>query len=191
MNRLSRTAAALAFAALPAFYAAAVAEEVAPVKGTITGVLTAADDAGYPMYALTITPAGGAPTSFLLNNEAAEVAGPIGEMVGKTVTAETETVPSTTVIDLVAGGKSIAFPDGQKPEIDTSKALSITGTLSGGKEPTASDLPDELTVTAKDGAKVSFEWYVDDVMAKYDGKEVTLTYLVEPQTNVTKIGLAP
>ncbi|BCW90013.1 hypothetical protein sos41_31810 [Alphaproteobacteria bacterium SO-S41] len=190
MNRLSRTVAALAFAALPAFFTAAVAEEAAPVKGTITGVLTAADDAGYPMFSLTITPAGKEPVGFLMNNEEAEVAGQIGELVGKTVTAETETKPSTTVFDVTADGKSIAFPADQKPEVDTSKALSITGILSGAKEPTASDLPDELTVTAKDGAKVTFEWYVDETMAKHDGKEVTLVYVVDSQTNVTKIGPA-
>lgn len=193
MTRLTRAAvfsAALVFAALPAPFFAAAAEEAAPAKGTITGVLTAADDAGYPMYWLAITPAGGAESRFLMNNEEAEVVGQIGEMVGKNVTADYETRPSTGVLDLVADGKSITFPDGQKPEPDP-KAQTITGTLSGAAEPTGGDLPSELAVTAKDGAKVVFEWFVDDTMVKYDGKEVTLTYVAETTVAITRIALAP
>ena len=142
------------------------------------------------MFSLTITPEGGEPTGFLMNNEEAEVAGQIGELVGKKVTAETETKPSTTVFDVTAGGKSIVFADGDKPEFDTSTAKTITGILSGAKEPSAGDLPDEVTVTAKDGTKVTFEWFIDDNMAKHDGKEVTLTYVIDSQTTVTKIGPA-
>ncbi len=192
MNRLTRAAAfgaALAFAALPTASHAAAAEE-AVTKGTITGVLTAADDAGYPMFWLAITPAGGAESRFMLNNEEAAVASPIGEMVGKTVTADYETRPTIGVIDLVADGKSITFPDGPKPD-PMPEAKTISGTLTGAAEPTGGDLPSTVTVTAKDGAKVDFEWFVDDLMVKYDGKEVTLTYVAETTDTVTRIALAP
>jgi hypothetical protein len=193
MTRLTRAAAlsaALAFAALPIPFFAASAGETVPAKSTITGVLTAADDAGYPMYWIGITPAGGTESRFMLNNEEAEVVGQIGEMVGKTVTADYEVRPTIGVLDLVAGGKSITFPDGQKPD-PVPEAKTITGTLSGAAEPTGGDLPSELAVTAKDGAKVVFEWFVDDTMVKYDGKEVTLTYVAETTDTVTRIALTP
>lgn len=193
MTRLTRAAAlsaALAFAALPAPLFTAAAEEAAPAKSTITGVLTAADDAGYPMYWLAIMPAGGTESRLMLNNEEAEVVGQIGDMVGKKVTVDYETRPTIGVLDLVADGKSIAFPDAPKLE-PVPEAKTISGTLSGASEPTAGDLPSELTVTAKDGAKVVFEWFVEETVVKYNGKEVTLTYVNDTTDAVTRIALAP
>jgi hypothetical protein len=158
---------------------------------TITGTLTTVDDAGYPMYSIGVTPKDGKEFGMLLNNEAATLEKPIEEMKGKAVTVDYTVAPDVSVIDVTADGKSIAFANvgaDQRPA-RTPDLKSITGTLSGAAEPTASDLPDEVTVTAKDGQTVTFEWYVDDVMAKSNGKEVTLDYEMSTRTDATSIKL--
>ncbi len=190
--------------AAPSFLAAvllalpAASAETAPAgttTGSITGVLTKAEDAGYPMYWLIIAPKGEAEREFLMNNEEAQVeGGSVEAMKGKTVEAAFTVSPSTIVIDVTAGGKSIAFPPDlgadERPAVEPEAKKEITGILSGAAEPTASDLPSQVTVTAKDGTAVTFDWYVDDVMAKQNGKEVTLTYAMETRTDVTAIKLA-
>lgn len=178
-------AAALAAAVL--MMPAAMAAE----SQTVTGTLTTVNDAGYPMYSIGVTPKDGTEFGMLLNNEDATLEKPIEEMKGKAVTATYTVTPDVGVIDITADGKSIAFanagPD-EKPE-RTANLKSITGTLSGAAEPTAGDLPSEVTVTAKDGQSVVFEWFVDDVMAKANGKEVTLDYEMSTRTDATSIQL--
>lgn len=185
----------LAILAAAAFSVPALASdaEAVPVKSTVTGTLVSADDAGYPMFFLNILPAGAAePTGYLFNNEAAEIeGGDINALVGKTVEATVETKKEVGPIDIMMNGKTILPEDDQEMRLmPVEGEKSVTGTLGGAAAVTASDLPDLLTITAKDGTTVSFEYYVDDKLVAANGKEVTMRYTIDDRSDVVAIKAA-
>jgi len=186
------SAAALTATIILSMPAVIAADSMAAETGTVTGTLTTVDDAGYPMFSIGVTPKNGTELGMLLNNEAAALEKPIEEMKGKNVTAIYTVSPDVSLIDLTAGGTSIAFANAGPDErpVRTGDTKSITGTLSGAAEPTFSDLPSEVAVTTKDGNAVTFDWYVDETMAKSNGKEVTLEYEMSSRTDATSIKLA-
>jgi len=164
-----------ALVAAMTFAGAGLAAAEGVMEFTIIGELTKAEDAGYPMYVLAIKPAGEAQQEFLLNNEEAKVDGQIEQMVGKAVEAEVRIAPSVDIVDLMFGGKTVIWQDGQGREAGETTKM-IAGKLSGAAEPTAGDLPSELAVTAPDGTKVTFEWFVTPEMVEFNGKNVEFYY---------------
>ena len=180
------TAAPAAAEASPAAEAAAAG----PVERTITGTLVAAEDAGFPLFNLGITPPGASgPTVLTWNSEGStDVDGvSIDELVGKTVTVTYQSEPQRTALRLVhAGTDLLYFPDSSVPELP-SGAVTVSGVLGGAGMPTAGDLPDMLTLTTSDGRKIEFEYFITPEMVVANGQMVDLTYLDGTSDQVTSI----
>lgn len=164
----------------PAAAADAAAPAAGPVERTITGTLTAAEDAGFPLFNLGITPPGASePTVITWNSEGStDVDGvSIDDLVGKTVTVTYRSEPQRTALRLIhAGTDLLYFPDSSMPELP-SGAVTVSGILGGAGAPTAGDLPDTLTVTSSDGRVVEFDYFVLPEMVAANGQMVDLTYV--------------
>ncbi len=178
-----------AAAAAPA-NAPAAAPASGPVERTITGTLVAAEDAGFPLFNLGITPPGARePTVITWNSEGStDVDGvSIDELVGKTVTVTYQSQPQRTALRLVhAGTDLLYFPDSSVPELPPG-AVTVSGVLGGAGAPTAGDLPDTLTVTTSDGRKIEFDYFVLPEMVVANGQMVDLTYVDGTSDEVTAI----
>lgn len=160
--------------------ATAEAPPAAPVERTLTGTLVAAEDAGFPLFNLGISPPGASePTVITWNSEGStDVDGvSIDELVGKTVTVTYRTQPERNALRLVhAGTDLLYFPDDTVPELP-SGAVTVSGVLSGAGAPTAGDLPDTLTLTTSDGRVITFEYFITPEMVVANGQMVDLTYV--------------
>lgn len=159
--------------------------------GDLKGVLTKADDAGYPMFWLTFTLDGGVTFETLANDQELPNTDAFTALVGKPVTATIQAIAEPDLLRLEARGRVVME---REIEVDTKlvippDAKTVTGVLSGAREPSG-DLPNELTVTAKDGTKVAFRQFFDERLAAQEGREVTLTYEINNYTEVSAIALA-
>lgn len=170
--------------------AAETSAPAAPVERTITGTLVAAEDAGFPLFNLAISPPGASePTVITWNSEGStDVDGvSIDELVGKTVTVTYESRPERSALRLVhAGTDLLYFPDDSVPELP-SGAVTVSGVLSGAAVPTAGDLPDTLTLTTSDGRVITFEYFITPEMVVANGQMVDLTYVDGTRDAVTAI----
>jgi hypothetical protein len=179
--------------AITAEQSAAMATKLATEGGELTGVLTTAVDAGYPMFSTVFTLDGGATVEALFNNEAATVEGDdIGALVGKPVVATITMVERQEMKRIDMKGKAVLTPETESgaPTEIPADAKTITGRLTGAKEP-GGDLPNEITVTAKDGTAVVFEAFPEPKLEALEGKEVTLTYAPWKTPTVTALKAAP
>jgi hypothetical protein len=176
--------------AAPAAPAAAPSTSNELAAGTHKGVLSLVEDAGYPMFWLTLTPDGGAPQKTLINNEKAAIQGGLETMKGRHVTVTVAAQEKVQVYELAAGGASLVFEGMQKPrrpaQVDT-----ITGVLSGaGRAASQGDLPAPLKITAGGGKAVAFDWFVTPKLQAQNGKTVTLTYAMERKLEATALQAA-
>lgn len=161
-----------------------------PAAGEITGVLSTLDDAGYPMFWAVITPASGAPAAALINNEEIKATGEVTALKGKTVKAMIEVRTESDLVQLSVAGKPIyemeRGPD--TPFIAPEGAKTITGKVTGAT--VSGDLPSEVTITAKDGAKAVTRAFLTEGQTLKDGATATAMYVENQSAYITEIAEA-
>jgi hypothetical protein len=149
---------------------------------TATGVLTRYDDAGYPIFNIGVTPAGGQEVTYMMNDAEAVKPDDLLALKGKPVTVGYRAADEAQVSAVMLAGESLMEPAGSKAAknpLIASDAVTITGVMSGAGAVTQSDLPSLVTVTAKDGKTLTFEAFVDDRLMSGNGKDVTVHYTME------------
>lgn len=149
---------------------------------TVTGVLHAFDDLGFPTYGLEVGPAGSAAGDaanlqlLALDKNADGAADPalIQPLVGQTVEVRYSVAADKRMVDILLNGTSVLVPvEGETTA--PAETRTITGVLSGA-EGESGDLPSTLTVTASDGTAVSFEAFIEPGMSRANGQTVELKY---------------
>lgn len=160
---------------------------------TVTGVLHAFEDAGFPMYSLEVGPNGSAKgdaANLQLGALATDAGGTadfdaIQPLVGKPVQVRYSVAEETGMVDLALNGEVVATGGPAGAGVRT-----LQGVLSGAESATAGDLPSEVTVTASDGTAVTFELFVEDKVVAANGRTVTLRYDTYPATELVSIAAA-
>ena len=191
----SPTAAASA-SATPAAPAMPAAAPVAKPNGdfNVIGVVTKVEDAGYPMFALTVLPDGQTETlGLLFNNEEASkpMDTEISSFEGKRAEIAYTRKPQLDLEDLSQNGKSLLKREPGEP-VPPKSAETVTGKLSGAKALSAGDLPDVITVTDAAGKTYDFEMFISDkAVVAANGKEVTVGYSNSQREDARAIKLAP
>jgi hypothetical protein len=179
----------------PARPASPAASPSNPPNGVfnLVGVVTKVEDAGYPMFALTVLPDGQTETiGLLFNNEAASRPKDleISAFEGKRAAIAYTRKPQLDLVDLTLAGKSLLTR--QPGEVVGKPEASVTGKLAGAKKLSAGDLPDVITVTDAAGKKFEFEMFISDKpVVAANGKEVTASYDNSQREDATAIKLAP
>lgn len=159
----------------------------------LIGVVTKVDDAGYPMFVLTVLPDGqtGA-VSLLFNNE--EASRPkdlqIESFEGKRAQIAYTRKPQLDLVDMTLAGKSLLTRE--PGQIAGTPEATVTGKLSGANALSAGDLPDVIKVTDAAGKTYEFEMFISDkAVVAADSKEVTVGYKNSQREDATAINLAP
>lgn len=180
---------------IAAFVAAAAActpaaeqQELRPLaygESSLTGVVTAVEDGGYPQFTVTLTHEGGEPRTFYLVEPDADLDGAsAGDFLNLAAVVYYTSGDDHMISDIRdAAGASLVQEDAQGAA--PTDGASITGTLSGAEAITTSDLPDIITVTDGAGAAVSFEYYVDDRVMAANGQQVTVHYTTRTRDQIT------
>jgi hypothetical protein len=179
----------------PAPASAPVAAPAPPSElaaGTHAGVLTLIEDAGYPMFWLTLTPEGGAPQRTLVNNEKAAIEGGLETLKGRHISVTVAAKDKVAIYELAGpGGASLVFEGMQKPQAPAA-VETVTGVLSGaGRAANPGDPPAPLKITPRAGKAVAFEWFVTPKLQAQNGKTVTLTYAIERELEAVAVKPAP
>ncbi len=170
---------------------AAPIAETKPVEHRVSGSITRLDDGPYPMFTLTLQPAAGDVLSLDLNAEDVDLVGleiaALKPGLGVTVTYISREKPNLMdmTVDHRGGERSVLGSDAPKNFDPAWK--NITGTLSDAGAPSGGDLPDTITVTGRDGIKVSFDIYINDEMVPANGKLVTAFYDMRTENRVTRV----
>jgi hypothetical protein len=158
------------------------APETAPAAAEvveITSPVAKVEDAGYPLFTVTFERPVGGPLVLTLNAEDADLGGvDTAGFVGKTAKVTYSVKPTPNLITLAAA------PDGAQ-----SSATVIVGVLDGAGAPTASDLPDRITVTDADGRAMVFEHYVTPDDVALNGKRVVATYETRAEDRILAMRL--
>lgn len=149
---------------------------------SVTGVLLAFEDSGFPMYSLEVGPAGATVgdednlSMLVLDPDAGGPVDPatIRPLIGQTVAVGYAVTADTGMVDLLVNGVSI-LPQVEGDPAPPADAKTIDGILSGA-DTDSGDLPSELRVTAPDGTSVTFEAFVFGEMTSANGRTVTLRY---------------
>ena len=187
------TAASATASSAPSASPAAAPSNLPDGDFKVVGVVTKVEDAGYPMFALTVLPDGQRETiGLLFNNEAASRPKDLEISVfeGKRAEIAYTRKPQLDLVDLAMAGKSLLTR--QPGEVAGKPEASVTGTLSGAKALSAGDLPDVITVTDTAGRKFEFEMFISDkAVVAANGKEVTVGYDNSQREDATAIRLAP
>jgi hypothetical protein len=180
--------AALLAACQPAPSAAKVEKIAASDAITTAATITEVHDAGYPMFAVTAAiPDQAAPLELLLNAEEADLSGATPEaFVGKTVTLSYTNKPEHNLTDVRIGGTSLL--QGGPAQVDPKWSV-VTGVLSGAEAVTASDLPGRIEISAADGQKISFDYFVGPELTAVNEKEVTAYYVTQDTARITSLKL--
>tara|TARA_R110002074_G_C12483895_1_gene661194 strand:- start:28 stop:648 length:621 start_codon:yes stop_codon:yes gene_type:complete len=141
-----------------------------------TGLVTHVEDNGYPTYTFTIQFRADQPGFDLTANVAELDLGDASpeSFTGKTVSVDYVSGEEPNLMDMRASDRSVLGSDA--PEETDPNWKNITGTLSGAEAVVGGDLPDEITVTAADGQKLTFKTYVNAEMVPANGKTVTALY---------------
>ncbi|MBB4302042.1 hypothetical protein GGD81_001066 [Rhodobium orientis] len=152
---------------------------------TARGRIVAVEDAGYPMFAVTVAfPAKDEETLLLNAEEAAIDPGVLAGLEGRTAEIAVLRDERNSLYDLHYQGKSVFDPDAEKPGPERQ---SITGTLKGADEPTGGDLPDEITVTDGKGNSETFEYFIQPEMVAVNGREVTAYFETRTVAEITSL----
>jgi hypothetical protein len=150
------------------------------------GLIVKFEDGAYPMYIVTVEfpERRGMIMDFNLNIEAVNINGEtLNNLPGKYVTLYYTSELVDDLNDIHFEGKSLY---GQyAPEMDDSWNQ-FTGTLSGAKS-LSGDLPNLIGVTDSLGETRNFELYVDDVVQKAEGKQVTVFHSIRSINTITYI----
>lgn len=152
---------------------------------SITALVSAVEDSGYPRFTVQVSPEGGGPVPFYLNAESGvdlDGAEP-GAFEGQTALIYYTSTSTPFLLDLrTAEGRSLLYDDGRGVPTE---GASITGVLSGASGVTISDLPDDITITSSDGQAVTFEFFIDRRIAAANGRTLTAYYDMEERREIT------
>ena len=160
---------------------------------TATGVLLAVEDAGFPLFFVEVGPAGssaGAEGNLVVGLTDPVAGGPVDPatlrpLIGQTVQVGYTVTSLAQMHDVLIDGRSVMTPVEGSPR-ETGDSKSLTGVLSDAVGESG-DLPSELTVTAPDGTKVTFEAFLEPGLTEANGKTVTLHYTDGTSTELVSV----
>jgi hypothetical protein len=148
--------------------------------GRIIGI----EDSGYPRYYISVEfPEREFTEDFNINLEEGIInLENLSKLNGKYVTLYYISEETPDLMDMVYACESVL---GEYAPEYVQGWKEITGVLSGAEETTPGDLPGEVTIKAKNGEEMSFEYFVEDAMVAANGKEVTVYYDYRYQNRIT------
>lgn len=152
------------------------------------GLIQSVEDGPYPMYSLMIEfPERGFSQSFSLNAADVDVdQQELAQSAGHYADIEYTSALAPNLFAMTLAGQSVLdAPAARLP----AKTYRITGRLSGAGEVTGSDLPGTITVTAEDGAKVDFAYFVPPEMVAANGQTVTAIYTLDTDNWIVSIDI--
>lgn len=150
------------------------------------GVISEIEDSAYPVFNITVEfPERQMQATFYLNIESISLdMESLYKLRGKYATIYYTSDEENDLYDMKLDGNSL-FGE-YAPEEDYS-TNNIVGILSGAEAITMSDLPGKIYVTDKNGRQFLFEWYVDEMMVKANGKTVTAYFSTKYTNKITHI----
>ncbi|PLX10430.1 MAG: hypothetical protein C0598_10430 [Marinilabiliales bacterium] len=150
------------------------------------GIITEIEDSAYPVFNITVEfPERQLQAGFYLNIEAINLQmDELYELLDKYATIFYTSDEDNDLTDMKLDGISL-FGE-YAPEEDYSSD-NITGILSGAESVTMSDLPGKIYITDENNRIFEFEWYVDEMMVKANGKKVTAYYYSTYRNSITHI----
>ena len=153
---------------------------------TAKGRVVAVEDAGYPMFTVTVEFPGKADEEMLLLDAEATAIDPVvlDGLEGRTAEITFLREDRNSLYDLHYQGKSVFDAQAEMPGPEW---RSITGTLEGASEPTDGDLPDEITITDAKGNSETFDYFIQPEMVAVNGKEVTAYYETQTVDEITSL----
>lgn len=150
------------------------------------GMITDMEDAGYPLYNVTIAfPERGSSNNFSLNAEEAALSHEASAYLEKYATIYYESEESTEVLDVIFNGQSLL---GEYAPEDHEGLESFTGILRGASS-ASGDLPSELKVEGEDST-LSFEYFVDEPTMTANDQSVTIYYYTRYVDVITYLELS-
>lgn len=165
-----------------------------PIKAqTITerGLLKSVEDAGYPMFVVTIEfPERKFSEVFNLNMADIQYldAGKLSSWQGKYVSFDYTSDFYNMLEQLKVNGKNILDNGGVPPKSGGNVKV-VTGILSNAAEETRGDLPDIVYVTTEEEISVPFEYFITPEIVAANGKKVTAYYEERTQNVISGIEL--
>ncbi len=150
------------------------------------GVIEELEDAGYPMFNLTVAfPERQTSSNFSLNAEIASLSHDINAYRDQYATIYYESNESTEVLDILLGGNSLL---GEYAPEDHEGLTRFDGVLSGADR-VSGDLPSKIQIEGEEGA-LTFEYYVDAATVAANGKAVTAYYYQRYVDTITYMALS-
>jgi hypothetical protein len=151
------------------------------------GLLSKAEDSGYPFMSLTIEfPEKNRIESFTINLE--EVPNvdinTVQNAVGKYISFEYDSNLDNMLYDLTFNDKSLF---GEVATSSDDEILTITGILSNAAEATAGDLPGQVFITTEEEITEKFDVFITPEMVSANGKTVTGYYQKQVNNVITKL----
>ena len=150
------------------------------------GIITEIEDSAYPVFNITVEfPERQLQAGFYLNIEAINLQmDELYELRDKYVTIFYTSDEDNNLTDMKLDGKSLFGEEAPEEDYITDN---ITGILSGAESETMSDLPGKIYITDENDRRFEFEWYVDEMMVKANGKKVTAYYYTRYRNTITHI----
>lgn len=156
---------------------------------SVFGKVTNVEDAGYPIYLITLSVTEGDKQANVLevNLESGMGvnAGDVSGLVGKWVRVNYEKETFNQVREISHNSKNLLNP--KTPPLAGGNPFG--GTLSGAESETQGDLPDYITVTNSNGRKKMFEVFITPELAAANGKYVLVYYSEVVRNKVTNIAV--
>ncbi len=150
------------------------------------GIITEIEDSAYPVFNITVEfPERQMQETFYLNIESIsmDMEG-LYKLQGKFATIYYTIDDEYDLYDVKLDGKSLLGEYAPEEDYSSDK---VTGILEGAEKETYSDLPGIISVTDEYGRKYNFEWFVDELMVKANGKKVTAFYSTNSTTKITHL----
>ncbi len=150
------------------------------------GIISEIEDGAYPIFNITVEfPERQMQETFYLNIESISMdMEALYKLQGKYATIYYTIDDEYDLYDVKLDGKSVLGEYAPKEDYSTDNVIGI---LEGAEKETYSDLPGIISVTDENGRKYNFEWFVDDLMVKANGKKVTAFYSIESNTKITHL----
>lgn len=136
------------------------------------GVIAELEEAGYPLYTVTISfPERGMSSGFSLNVESATLSDEISKFQGQFATIYYESEESTEVLDIILNDQSLL---GEYAPEDHEGLERFEGTLKGATSESG-DLPGTLQIEGEEETLV-FEYFVDTATIAANDQQVVVYY---------------
>lgn len=150
------------------------------------GLITAMEDAGYPMYNVTVSfPERQSSNDFTLNAENAALSHEVNAFQDKYATLYYESNESNEVLDIIYDGKSLL---GEYAPEDYKGLTKFEGVLKGATSESG-DLPSVLTIEGE-GETLAFEYFVDVETMAVNDQQVTVYYYKRYVDEITYMQLS-